>query len=157
MWHNAIGEDLKQIFGIPKVLFAESGLRKEQDVIFCDIERIVNAIKEGKEISRIYGKISIMGLYGKNKSGFLSKRIQLADVNLTQKFVFSREESPISTGTYEDRFNVYSVDFMYFYKEQYNKPAGKISVSKFFLKVIEKIKRQSPKGPSPGGHSSDGH
>jgi hypothetical protein len=40
---------------------------------------------------------------------------------------------------------------MYFYKEQYNKSAGKISVSKFFLKVIEKIKGHSPEGHSPKG------
>ena len=40
---------------------------------------------------------------------------------------------------------------MYFYKEQYNKPAGKISVSKFFLEVIEKIKGQSLGGQSPDG------
>ena len=50
---------------------------------------------------------------------------------------------------------------MYFYKGQYNKPAGKISVSKFFLKVIEKIKGHSPegrglKGQSPEEQSPDG-
>jgi hypothetical protein len=38
---------------------------------------------------------------------------------------------------------------MYFYKGQYNKPAGKISVSKFFLKDIEKIKGQSPGSHRP--------
>jgi hypothetical protein len=135
MWRSAIDKDLKQIFGVSKVLFATPEPAKEQDVIFCDIEKTLTAIKEGKETARVYGKISIMGLYGKNKSGFLSKRVQLANANLTQKFVFGREESPISMGIYEDKFNIYSVDFMYFYKEQYNKPAGNISISKFFLKL----------------------
>jgi ribosomal protein S18 len=110
---------------------------KKQDVLFCNIEKSINfSNKQGKEMARVYGKISITDGSNKNNSGFLSKKIQFADVRLTQKFIFSRQEisqesasdtgtckdrqeSSPSTGTCKDGFKVYSVNFIYFYK---NKP-----------------------------------
>jgi hypothetical protein len=147
MWHRSIEEDLKRIFGVSKVLFAALGRGREQDVLFCDVEKVITTIRDGKAKARVYGNISIMGLYEKNRSGFLSKKVQLGDVDLTQKFVFGREESPvspISAWIYEDKFNVYSIDFMYFYKEQYNTPGGKISAGNFLLNVIKKIMGAKP-------------
>lgn len=141
MWHKAIEDDLTQIFGIKKVLFGSPGLGKEQDVLFCEEDRAINSIKNGKAIARVYGKVSIIGLLDKNKSGYLSKRIQLAPVALTNRFVFGSVEQPVVMGIYEERFTVYSLEFLYFYKEQYNPPTGKITVDKLTFRVVEVIKR----------------
>lgn len=140
MWHKALEQDFKQIFGVKKILFGTPVFSKEQDVLFCETIGVLNKIQQGKAIARISGKVSIIGLLGKNKSGFLSKRIALAPASATNKFVFLREEEPMQMNGYEERFNVYSVEFIYFFKEQYNPPAGKIKkIERWFLKVINKI------------------
>ncbi|MDR2426827.1 MAG: hypothetical protein LBD46_06605 [Endomicrobium sp.] len=143
MWHKEIECDLKDIFGVPKVLFGTPIFSKEQDVLFCEVSSSKNVIKQGKASARVEGKISIIGLIDKNKSGFLSKKIQLAPITLTNKFVFSREETPV-TMNYQERFNVYLMEFLYFYKEKYNPVTKKITeISKWIIKIINKIRGQS--------------
>jgi hypothetical protein len=142
MYHNALEHDLKTIFGMPKVLFGSPAFGKEQDVLFCEEETSKTKAKQGSATARVAGKISVIGLIGKNKSGYFTKQIQLADVKLTQRFVFSREEEQIKMTTLEERFNVYSLDFLYFYKEQYNPPAGKIMfVDGWFVNIINTVRR----------------
>lgn len=141
MWHNAIEEDLKTIFGIKKILFGSPAFLKEQDVLFCETLSVINKIQQGKVVARVSGKVSIIGLLDKNQSGFLSKRIDLTPAAITNKFVFLREEEPVQMVGYEERFNVYSIGFIYFFKEQYNPPAGKITaVESWIVKTINFIR-----------------
>lgn len=141
MWHESLENDLKEIFKMPKVLFGSPQLFKEQDILFCDIESVKNnKISRGIEYARVYGKVSIKGLLDKNKSGYLSKQIQLAKIELTNKFVFQREEQPIIMGNYEERFNCYSIEFLYFYKEEYNPQRYKLESKNITYRIISFIK-----------------
>jgi len=141
MFHKALEKDLLQIFGLKSLHYGTPAIGKEQDVLFVTIEDTKIKINKGKEIGRIYGRISVIGLIGKNRSGFLLKKIDLADIKITERFVFERTEVPIVVTGYEERFNTYSVDFIYFYKSEYNPPAGKITeVESWVVRIINTIK-----------------
>jgi len=141
MWHAALEKDLKEIFGLKKVLFGTPAFHKEQDVLFCQVNESRNKVRQGRASAIIGGNVSVIGLLGKNNSGYLSKRIALAPASITSRFVFMREEQPVQMSDYEERFNVYNVGFLYFYKEQYNPPSGKITaVDNWFMNIINKIR-----------------
>lgn len=140
MWHKALETDFKSIFGIKKVLYEDAQFGREQDVLYCEVSNAKTIIRPGMEIADVEGKISILGLMNKNKSGFLSKQIQLAPAALTDKFIFDRTEQNIPVSMFEDRFNVYSVNFMYLYRAQYNPNKKKITIQNFFIELIKKIK-----------------
>lgn len=136
MFKNALERDLKTLFDVKKVKFTAPSFGKELGVLFCEPGECVVEIRQGTQAARVPGRISIIS--ESNQCGYLSKKIAQCPNWLDDRFFFSREEPNLSLALYDDKLFCYTMEFIYFYEEQYDVPL-KMTWKGF---VVDFIKRR---------------
>ncbi|MDR0676932.1 MAG: hypothetical protein LBF97_07860 [Elusimicrobiota bacterium] len=140
MYHKALERDLISIFGVKKVLFGNVALGKEQEVLYCDIEK--NSIRQagnGKANGMVFGKIAILAQAKANPNVFFLSKKEKANPKILSRFSFSSIENNIDTTEYDVFFNCYSIDFVYFWREDFDPVKHKISGFNVILDFVNKI------------------
>jgi hypothetical protein len=140
MYRKALGKDLKAIFGVKKIIWDAPERNIEQDCLFVELPSndIPIVIQEGQESARVRGQISIKGAAAKNLFGFLTKKIFLAPDKLQRRFWFGGREQPVNHDPVGWELKGYKLDFIYFYKAEYNPPSGYIEkIENWFFNLIK--------------------
>ena len=124
MFEKELEAKFKKIFGVEKVTYDQPGQSQEQEIIFVEIERATNVIKDGRQKSRVEGTGVMFGPNNKVMFGFFSKRIEKADPADTDPFFFfDIEENSKRFGNLVQR----SFSFIYFFDGQYDPEIGSIT------------------------------
>lgn len=124
MFEKELEAKFKKIFGVEKVTYDQPGQSQEQEIIFVEIERATNVIKDGRQLSRVEGTGVMFGPNNKVMFGFFSKRIEKASAEDTDPFFFfDIEENSKRFGNLVQR----SFSFIYFFDGQYDPEIGSIT------------------------------
>jgi hypothetical protein len=119
MFIEALETDLIKVFEIKKVVFS-SILGEEQDILYCEVMRSINDIKNGRQHAQVYGEVAMISPSRKLYYGWLHKQISRMPPALNAKFIFSNTEKR-QAGTYGDKvLDRHSVEFTYFYDGEFN-------------------------------------
>ena len=124
MFEKQLANKLKKIFKVKKVTYDAPSESNEQECIFVNVIRSKNTIKDGKEIAKVEGVLTMFGNAEKMTFGFFSKSIYQADSEYTKDLFF-----------YEMDGNVLEIQnivqrtcaFVYFYSGQYDPDLGTIT------------------------------
>ena len=124
MFEKQLANKLKKIFKVKKVTYDAPSESNEQECIFVNVIRSKNTIKDGKEIAKVEGVLTMFGNAEKLPFGFFSKSIYQADSEYTKDLFF-----------YEMDGNVLEIQnivqrtcaFVYFYSGQYDPDLGTIT------------------------------
>lgn len=124
MFEKTLASKLKKIFKVKKVTYDMPSESNEQECIFVNVIRSKNTIKDGKEIAKVEGVLTMFGNAEKLPFGFYSKAIYQADSEDTKDLFF-----------YEMDGNVLEIQniiqrtcaFVYFYSGQYDPDLGTIT------------------------------
>ena len=135
MFSVGLKDNLKQIFGTPKVLFDAFTPGAEQDVLFCDIDNSRDYVTQDKRVFIVDGRISLCGQAVKHKYGFLHSRIALSKPEYIAGFAFSRNEKAIKYAWNNDDYVKYEIDFIYAVSMEYNPAKNNIGSVNISLSV----------------------
>jgi hypothetical protein len=139
MFHSALEQDLKRIFGVQKVLFCKPSIEKEKS-FFCWVEKSrIRKTAEGKAFGTVNGYIAIIGQNAENPSWFFQRRIEKADRLILNRFSFSSIENNIEIESFDKSFNGFYVEWTYFYSQEYDPIRYKIAGVDFIFNVIKKF------------------
>lgn len=128
MYKNALEADLKTIFKVPRVDIGRAVENCiEQGVLCVDIENARMSAQDGKATARVTGYIGIRATMKERKSGYLIKKINEADGDLTKRFWFSPSEENSSFSPADFELKGYKLRFTYFYREEYNPARGPLA------------------------------
>lgn len=124
MFEKQLASKLKKIFKVKKVTYDAPSESNEQECIFVNVVSSKNTIKDGKEIAKVEGVLTMFGSADKMPFAFFSKAIYQADSEDTKDLFF-----------YEVDRNVLDVQnivqrtcaFVYFYSGQYDPDLGTIT------------------------------
>jgi len=119
-----LAEQLKRIFSVSKVTYAQLRENQEQDCIFVDIESAKSFPKNGTLKSKVTGVGTIFSNYEKIPFGHLNKRIQLADAADTKDLFFF--DIDVNTKTYVNLVQR-TFSFVYFFSGQYDPDNGTLT------------------------------
>lgn len=121
MFEKALSEQLKRIFDVKKVSFDTPGESAEQECLFVSVESSRNSIKEGRQLAKVQGKLTMIANSEKLPFGFFSKKISEAEIEDTSSFFFYEfEENAGRILNIAER----SVSFVYFFNSQYDPERG---------------------------------
>lgn len=124
MFKADLTSKMKQIFGINRVSFDRPGESMEQEMIWIEVDSSMNRISPPRQTAWVKGKIRIFGNSDKLPYGFLSKRINAANPDLTRDiFFYDFEENAETFRNIVER----SMSFHYLYEGQYDPAIGEIS------------------------------
>jgi hypothetical protein len=124
MFEKSLSEKLKKIFDFKKVTFSTPSDSQEQETLFINVERANSYIKEGRQISRVNGKLTVFANSDKLPYGYFSKCLEKASALDTKDlYFFDLEEN---AGTYQN-ISERSMGFMFLYNSQYDPEIGSIT------------------------------
>lgn len=134
MFEKALEQNLRSIFGIKKITFDAPSESNEQDVLFIEISVSNNTIKDGEQIARVAGKLTMFSQNDKLPFGFFSKKIHEAKTSWTKPFFFHdmEENSNRYANICERR-----VGFVYFFNSQYDPDLGTMNSITLQTQVTE--------------------
>ena len=142
MYKEALTADLKTIFGVPKVIFSDVDSESEQDIILISVDNAIVKVSDNKSTARVYGDIKIKATIAKMETGFFQKCIDKAPLNIVQRFRFSRVNQNRPLSFMEQQFNCPMIEFLYFYREEYNPISDKIEGANIVVSFIQTIKER---------------
>ncbi|MDR3050017.1 MAG: hypothetical protein LBV16_09355 [Elusimicrobiota bacterium] len=118
---ETLKKDLIDIFQVPKVVIADLSFGAEQDIIYCQINKIVSDIHTGVEFSEAQGSISMVAASEeKLPSEWLHQRIALIPKRLNQKFFFNKSADTIPFVYADKILSRYQIGFIYFNTQEFN-------------------------------------
>lgn len=135
MYKKQLEKDLQKIFKTKAVRFGRVEGILEQDVLCVDITDQRVGAQEGRAWARVTGTVSVRGTEKKNPVGFLAKKVQEASPEALEDFWFGASETPVSLPI-EWELKAYSLEFGYFYQEEYAPVKGIIEYAKLFWHYI---------------------
>ncbi|MDR3243817.1 MAG: hypothetical protein LBT79_03615 [Elusimicrobiota bacterium] len=120
MFIDALKSDLLNIFKVKKVLIAPLEYGAEQEIIYCEIDKVVNDIKDGYAYSQVSAEVAIVAVAEKLMRGWIHKQIATMPKEIHQKFDFSSIEDAIPFPSDEKLLTKYSVSFTYYFVGEYD-------------------------------------
>jgi hypothetical protein len=123
VFEKALKDKLKEIFDLDKVTFDLPSSSKEQECLFVEVQSSKNTIKDGAQIAKVTGKITVFGSLDKMPYGYFSKKIHEAGSKAKDLFFYDFEENQ---GTFRN-ISERSLSFVFFYDGQYDPNLGTIN------------------------------
>lgn len=135
MYRAELEKDLKQIFGIKKVVFSSVEYGQEQDVIYCSILRERNRPRHGFYYFYVYGSIGYNAQVGNTVKGFWHAKFLRSRYATKSRLSLSSFEDNVDFTVMNKFFNKSRIDFQYRIKIPFD-PSGK---TKGFVSTIMKL------------------
>lgn len=127
MFRKDLAASLKKIFDLP-VRFdftADTGADpKEQETIFCQIDKASVNVKSKRAIAHVEGRIKVFANADKLPYMYFSKKLEAAPIELTRPFFFHEGEE--NAGLFEN-IVLRSMSFVYLFDGQYDPETGSIT------------------------------
>ncbi len=123
MFEATLASKLKKIFEYGVVKFDQPGESKEQDRIFCEIDKAHTHFKDGIVYSKVEGKISVFAQNDKLPFGYFSKCIENHPDDTKDLFFYDFEDN---TRLYENIVQR-TLSFVYFFNGQHDPALGTLT------------------------------
>jgi len=119
---------LQKIFGFKKATFSMPSESFEQDTLFVFIENAFSRVTDKITYYKVNGSITIFTQDEKMPTGFMNKRIEMSDIELTKDLFFFNIDTYVENSQARvQNINERRASFVFMYKEQFNPEKGQLT------------------------------
>ncbi len=136
MFKKALERDLKAIFKVKKIVFQRIENALEQNILYVEISSAKTTVRRGAEFATVRGRIGIAGPLAGNPFGFFHKKLEDAPNALEKRFHFGKTEWQ-SENLPGWEIKTQTIDFIYFYANEYYPVKGFITGIKWIFNYIK--------------------
>ncbi len=131
MFKKDLQDKLSKIFGMP-VSYNAPSESYEQDTMFVEIQEAFCRTTQGKQIAKVMGNLAIYSQNDKFPFGFINKRVQQADFQLTKNlFLFDVDTVALNSPAQLVNVAERRARFVYLYSAQYDPNQGTLTNVEF--------------------------
>lgn len=133
MFRDELSQKLSAIFGFKKTTFNAPSVDAttgsfEQEVLFVEVDECKSRITQGTEIAKVTGSLIVFVQTNKMPFGYMSKRIQQADPELTKKlFFYDVDTNPNNSPSKIQNIQERRAKFIYFHSAEYDPEHGELT------------------------------